>query len=93
MPHPKAKPITIDGVEYLIAPLSMSAIETLVESTSGPGTLNEKRAAIWEAIYSSLMRAGGRVSTLPELKDTLDVEGFLQLQQAVYELSAVRAVS
>jgi len=86
--HPKATPVTIDGNEYWIAPLSMKAIEVHVEGDHSTESWWETRTRLWKQIEASMQRATpGAAPNIDQVRDDLDLDGFAQL------LAEVRTVS
>lgn len=87
MPNPKTKTVCIDGHEYFLAPLKMRQIEELVESALPEETVSGMRKRLWGQIEASMKNSGHPVPDIEELRDRLDLEGFLEL------LKEMRAVS
>lgn len=90
----RKKTVEIDGTSFTIAPLRMGQIEEFIEVEQ---TANEdyrvQRERTWKVIHASLTNAAGpgaTVPTLPEIKNQLTLEGYLELNQEVMQISGLR---
>lgn len=93
--NPKFQKHTIDGIDYILAPLKMNEIETLVEGSLDPNVpYSEKRERTWKTIHASLSRAaqetGALVPSIEELKQRLDLDQYLELHGEVLAVSKMR---
>jgi hypothetical protein len=86
--HPKAKSVTIDGKDFLIAPLSMLAIEVQVEGDHSKEDWWDTRIRLWKQIEASMKRADPEnAPNIDVVREELDLEGFAKL------LAEVRSIS
>jgi hypothetical protein len=82
--------VHLNGNVYRVAPLKMSQIESYVhQQTMNPAQMEETS---WACIQASLRNAAGpdgAVPSIEELKNALDLQDFMELNQAVLAVSGL----